>query len=135
MHGVVCGILAISVQYRHFPVPLARFREANMGTSVKHENEWRFVDPELASSVARRYFDAKITVANRLAFEVYTIDGVPAAATLYCESSNQVEAFFLDIGLLILFDAAEDMRAKFYARHQNISFQNAKNAHVFLSCV
>lgn len=134
MHVVLGLLLALSAYSRRFPVPVARFPRTIIGMN-QQRYEWRSVDSELASSVARRYFDTEIPAAENKIFEVYLIEGVPAAAMLCSGSSKKVDAFHLNLDLLILFDAADDMRAKFYARYGNFSVEYAQNAHIFLSCV
>ena len=67
--------------------------------------------------------------------DIFLVEGVPAAAMVYrAEPDANAEAFYLNIGLLLLFDASNDMRTKLRARHRGLRTDNAENAVLFSSC-
>ena len=68
--------------------------------------------------------------------ELFLIGGVPAASMIYNQTNRfdqpVVDAFYLNKGLLLMFDAGSHMRHKLYKRYHLISLQRAVNKHDFL---
>ena len=77
----------------------------------------------------RKYFGEKIK-SNQLC-EVFSIEGCPIASILYSKKNakNQpiVEELYLNKGLLLLFNAGDDMRYKLLERYRYIDITTAKN--------
>ena len=95
--------------------------------------QWETVHSAVAASVVRQYFHAEMDEAQ--ACEVFTIEGVPAAAMLYTavsDGSPIVDAFLLNKGMLLVFDGGTAMRKLFYDRHRRPSLRNATNRNDFL---
>lgn len=68
--------------------------------------------------------------------ELFCIENVPAVAMVYRETNKfnnpKVEAFYLNQGLLMLFDAGPHMRKKLHTRYKHICIKDAKNRNDFL---
>lgn len=68
--------------------------------------------------------------------EVFCIEGVPAASMIYSKSNSRnnpnVDAFYINKGLLFLFEAGSHMRSKLFRRYKHIDIRNATNRNEFL---
>lgn len=80
------------------------------------------------------YFNTEITNDQRC--EIFCIEGVPAASMLYKTTNANggpvVDAFHLNKGLVLLFDAGPHMRHQLYKRHSLADIQHATNRNDFL---
>tara|TARA_B100000768_G_C11170441_1_gene328466 strand:+ start:165 stop:572 length:408 start_codon:yes stop_codon:yes gene_type:complete len=127
-------LLACPIHARGFPLPLANYLRSNIQMK-QASNDWQSVDSAMASRVVRRYFHTDLTMTEKQRLDIFLIEGVPAAAMVYrAEPDAKAQAFYLNLGLLLLFDACSDMRAKLYARHRGLCTDDAENAVVFSSC-
>ena len=113
------------------PIYLAKFLRSKLQIiPSKYSCTWQKVKPSLAPRMMRKYFHVNI---NPIECDVFMIQGFPVAAMIYKNESNTilVEAFHLNIGLLILFDRSKYMRSELYQRYTNIETKHATNAHIF----
>ena len=100
----------------------------------KHHRVWQSVDSCNVPRIMDRYFGVRANTSQ--ACELYLIEGVPSASLLYtkkdADNSPIVDEFHLNMGMLLLFDAGEDMRSKLFARHKHPDIHRALNREQFL---
>lgn len=81
----------------------------------------------------RKYFGQKIK-SNQLC-EVFSIKGFPIASILYSKKNFKsqpiVDELYLNKGLVLLFDAGDEMRYKLFQRYRYIDITTAKNYNDF----
>lgn len=115
-----------------------RVREAAVASlvTVDYECDWEPVDRCMTSSVMDRYFNVKVSANHRC--EIFVIEGVPAASLLYMSKDSSgapiVEAFHLNKGLLLLFDATGLMRSSLQDRYKHLNIGGSVNSADFLTC-
>ena len=81
-----------------------------------------------------KYFDKHIN--DDQCCEVFCIEGVPACSMIYHKTNiykqPNVDAFYINKGMILLFDAGQKMRKKLYCKYPRISMNNATNRNDFL---
>ena len=95
---------------------------------------WETVDPVVQARVIDRYFGEPIFSHQKC--DVFCIEGIPAASFTYTNTTETgdpiVEAFYLNKGLLLMFDAGCQMRKHLVSRYKNIDMRFADNRNEFL---
>ena len=83
-----------------------------------------------------RYF--AVNPPDKYSCDIFVIEGVPAAAILYnttnAAGQPNVESIHLNPGLLMLFDASQQMRDSLNILYDNIDLSRARGVEAFLSC-
>lgn len=104
-----------------------------MGEDVARDCQWREVR-SAKHRIVDRYFHAAVREDELC--DVFCIHGVPAACMLYLKPNGRVtvRAFFLNRGMLLLFDAGPHMRSALSERHKKINMTHAENGGAFLVC-
>jgi len=137
-HWYGTGFNVAALRRRDVPPPFARFVRSTVlcHGSSKYHCSWESVDKGVSARVVNRFFNVKI--GKHQSCEVFLVEGVPAACMLYASCNNFespiVDAFHLNKGLLLLFDAGACMRKKLYTRYRRIDLCRATNKLEFLHC-
>ena len=122
-------IVATFVVPSRTPPPSPR----NSGTVMEAECHWEPVH-DTRHSVMKNYFNVEIEPDSKC--ELFCIEGVPAASAVYDEmvpsGDPHVSAFYLNKGLVLMFDAGPQMRKQFFKRHPSVYMRDALNRNDFL---
>ena len=128
-------IHGIHFQKRHdIPLSLARYLRASTSRiDLRSRARWTTLPSNTIPRVMSRHFGVAASQDDNC--DVFSIEGVPAAAMIYSNSSimPSPKAFYVNKGLLLLFDASPLMRAQLYSRYKKLSIGNARNGNLFLS--
>ena len=97
------------------------------------EGHWENLKSQ-KSRIIEKYFDKKISENAKC--EIFCIEGVPAACMIYNKTNDfddpVVESFFLNKGMLLMFDGGSKMRSELYKRYKNVNLRYAENRNDFL---
>lgn len=92
---------------------------------------WQDVDEKLVMGVMKRYFGTN--VCSDVACDVFLVEGVPAIAfTRATRSSDVIDAFYGNVGLMTLFDIGPRMRCEFVKTFGRMNISDAENKDIFL---
>lgn len=108
------------------PVRMALSQQPLMWAPPPFRSEWECVS-DAKNPILKKYFDAEMDTLYSL--DVFCVEGVPAAAMIYCEVWQKafVHEFHLNKGLLMLYDAGPQMRTQLFDRHRNLVTERARN--------
>ena len=97
---------------------------------------WVDVDGSSKMRVMDRFFGT--SVDSEQTCNVFLIEGVPSAAMLYTRNNTHgtpiVDSFYLNHGMLLLYDGGAAMRSSLYRRYRRISILGSSNVDEFLAC-
>tara|TARA_B100000214_G_scaffold374194_1_gene356294 strand:- start:5558 stop:5890 length:333 start_codon:yes stop_codon:yes gene_type:complete len=97
------------------------------------EGHWEDIEFK-KSRIIDKYFDKKIDKDSKC--EIFCIEGVPAACMIYNKTNEFdnpiVDSFYLNKGMLLMFDGGSKMRSELYKRYRNVNIRHAKNRNDFL---
>lgn len=90
----------------------------------RHSYAWETIcSAPMTSRIVKRHFSASLVQASSC--DLFLVDGVPAAAILFdsCDEQHSALAngFFLNKGLLLMFDAARDLPSEIAARYGRLA--------------
>ena len=129
---VPCSILNIRRRRYYLPMNVAKIIKPLMSERCSCNYHWKGVNTLEYCILGR---DFKDCITNRDKCDVFCIQGVPAASMVYKideEKGVVVKAFYLNEGLLFLFDAGPYMRSELKKRYgEKIDTSVAKNIERF----
>ena len=98
---------------------------------------WEEVNYYAKNRIVKTYFEQNVDEKQNC--DIFCIDGVPAACMLYKNNTQdlmrqiKVDAFYINKGLILCFDAGSHMRHKLYKRHTYfLDIKEAVNRNIFL---
>lgn len=125
-------------RHRHdVPLCFAKYMRSHaIMYSPKYRMSWEQVTSSMVPRIMDRYF--AVNPPDEYACEIFVIEGVPAAAIMYNTTNAvghpNVESIHMNPGLLMLFDASQQMRDSLNNRYDNIDLSCAGGVDAFLSC-
>tara|TARA_Y100000748_G_scaffold280693_1_gene259818 strand:- start:807 stop:1259 length:453 start_codon:yes stop_codon:yes gene_type:complete len=122
---------------RHdIPIRMVHYLKKNVVVSKYErckEYHWERVE-EMKIRVMKKYFDEDI--GENQYCEVFCIAGIPACSMIYSKTNKynhpNVEAFYMNKGMVLLFDAGPHMRTTLFRRYPQIDVRKAHNRKDFL---
>lgn len=124
---------------RDVPLCFAKYMRSHaIMSSPKYVTSWSW--DQVTSSMVPRIMDRYFAVnpPDEYSCDIFVIEGVPAAAILYNTTNAigqpNVESIHMNLGLLMLFDASQQMRDSLNIRYDNIDLSCARGVDAFLSC-
>ena len=119
---------------RHdIPLQLARYLRQDIVMRQGYQCHWEDIEC-MKHHIMSKYFDK--CVDQKQSCEIFCIESIPAVSMVY-NSTNihnhpNVHAFYMNKGMLLLFDAGPIMRSKLFDRYQFINLRSAVNRNDFL---
>ena len=133
MRKVYFFLLLVAREVDNFHLSMRRADVTMLAPHRYHRYRWESVNDLIADAVICRFFKAGVGAKQNC--EIFTIEGVPAAAMLYTnvsQGSPVVDEFVINKGMLLVFDAGPIMRRQLYNRHRRLTTRHAKRRNDFL---
>lgn len=97
---------------------------AGIVAPLRHSYAWETIcSAPMTSRIVKRHFSAPLVQASSC--DLFLVDGIPAAAILFdsCDERHTplAKGFFLNKGLLLMFDAARDLPSEIAARYGRLA--------------
>lgn len=131
--------MPVRVCRRRHDVPLcfAKYMRSHaIMSSPKYVTSWDQLTSSMVPRIMDRYF--AVNPPDEYSCDIFVIEGVPAAAILYNTTNAvgqpNVESIHINPGLLMLFDASQQMRDSLNIRYDNIDLSCARGVDAFSSC-
>ena len=101
-------------------------------TRVRYRCEWEVLH-ECKHTIMDKYFSQTINPTDKC--EVFCIEDIPVASFVYNNTNAKddpiVDAFYINVAFMMIFDTSKEMRKLLYDRHEFIDIRNAKNRNYF----